>query len=114
VLSHLSAGRKYSTASGTRVTMKFECNSCGQIADVPQTGPADSASCTEPSQPPAGWREIFTTINEHDEDGNIQTSAGEVLHSCADCNAQMSVDEHHEAEFEGRKRGMAGSKKANK
>lgn len=89
------------------MTMQFKCNSCGESTDVPQTGADGGAGCVEPSSPPKGWRTIWTVIEQATSgDGGATSSTGDVLHSCPDCNAQMSVDEHHEAEFEARKQRM--------
>lgn len=82
--------------------MAYKCDCCGQVAAIHQRGPSDSASCIEPSDPPNGWRAIYTMIEEHDGEGGVTRSAGEVLYSCFDCNAQMTVDEHHEAEHDNR------------
>ncbi len=80
------------------MTMQFKCDCCGQVAAVP------------PNAPPKGWRVISTRIEEHDGGGRYRTNVSEVLHSCADCNTQMSLDEHLEAEYETRKNHMRPAK----
>ena len=92
------------------MTMQFKCNCCGQVAAIPQLGPGGSASDLEPNAPPKGWRVIYTRIEEHDGDGRYRTNVSEVLHSCADCNTHMSLDEHLEAEYEARKKDMRPAK----
>lgn len=86
--------------------MQFKCDSCGAVVDVPNIGATDGGSVSDDASPPDGFRTIYTVIEEHDGSGLITTSGGEVLHSCAECNARMTVEEHHEAELEWRKRGM--------
>lgn len=88
------------------MTMQFRCDCCGAVTDISQEGAADGASVSNDGGPPEGWRTIFTVIEEYGEDDLITQSAGEVLHSCADCNAHMDVDEHHEAELESRRVAM--------
>lgn len=83
--------------------MQFKCNCCGKVEDIDQWGAGDGASVSNSGDPPDRWRTIFTVIEEHDGKGGTSTSTGEVLHSCDDCNAYMTVEEHLEAEFEGRK-----------
>ena len=90
--------------------MQFKCNSCGQVTDVPQRGAEGSTDCVGPDEPPDGWRTIWTMIQVSDGQGGMETSAGEVLHSCDECSRNLDVDEHHEAEFETRKQRMGGAK----
>jgi hypothetical protein len=88
--------------------MQFRCNCCGSVSDVPQFGADGGAGCVEPSSPPTGWRTIWTVIEEATSDsGRASTSSGQVAHSCPDCNANMSVDEHHSAESTAREISMS-------
>lgn len=73
---------------------QVKCDACGKVEDTPE-----SRDLSTGAVPPKGWRSISTTIVEHGGDGVMLTSEGNELLSCDDCNAQMSVDEHHEAEF---------------
>lgn len=85
------------------MTMKFECASCGKVQVVRQIGPDGDAGCVGPNDPPRGWRSIWTMIEAYtDDDGGMHRVAGEVTHSCDECNAHMGVDEHLEAETAGR------------
>lgn len=86
--------------------MQFKCDGCGETTDVDQYGAGDGCGVSNDGGPPEGWRTIYTVIEEHDGDNGISTSTGEVLHSCAKCNAQMTLDEHHDAERAARETAM--------
>lgn len=86
---------------------QVKCDACGKVQDTP-----DSRDLSTGAVPPKGWRSISTTITEHDGKGTMETSEGDELLSCDDCNAQMSVDEHHEAELLWRQKTMAAQKLA--
>lgn len=81
------------------MTVQFTCDCCGTIAAIPEYEEGVTA-------PPKGWRKIHTLIKDYDESMEYSAHHGECLHSCADCNSNMSVSEHLEAEFESRKHDM--------
>lgn len=85
--------------------MQYKCDCCGAVAEIHQLGP-EPAGCIEPTEPRGGWRAIYTVIEEYDDEGAITPTPGPVLYSCPDCNAQMTVDEHHEAELYNRNKAM--------
>jgi len=93
--------------------MSFKCDACGKVADVPQFGAADGASVSNDGSVPKNWRTIFTVIESHDGKGGMSTTTSELLHSCDDCNANMTEDEHADAEFESRKFAMRVPPKPN-
>lgn len=88
------------------MAMYFKCDCCGSHTPVDQWGAESEACVSNDGSPPNGFRTIYTVIEEHDGQGGTVTITSELAHSCAECNANMSMQEHIEAEFLGRKRAM--------
>lgn len=80
------------------MTVLFRCDCCGRPEPV-------SDRMEETIRPPGGWRRIRTVIDEFREVG-IVSRHSELTHSCDGCNSNMSLDEHIEAEHEGRLKAM--------